>query len=77
MDYILFLFLSIFSIIIYLFINYSLSILGYRTFGLTVDDDLDENSEFIDDDKVDENKSNRLSYEAYIFAIFISVKFSF
>ena len=55
MDYILFLFLSIFSIIIYLFINYSLSILGYRTFGLTVDDDLDENSEFIDDDKVEVN----------------------
>ena len=71
MEYFLFLFLSIFSIVIYIFINYSLSILGYRTFGLSLDDDFDENSEYLDKEEDVENKSNRLSYEAYIFAIFI------
>ena len=71
MEYFLFLFLSIFSIIIYVLINYSLSILGYRTFGLSVDDDIQNNSEYLDKDKSEENLSKRLSYEAYIFAIFI------
>ncbi|MAU24591.1 MAG: hypothetical protein CL706_04270 [Chloroflexi bacterium] len=71
MEYFLFLFLSVFSIIIYVLINYSLSILGYRTFGLSVDDDIQNNSEYVDKDKSEENLSKRLSYEAYIFAIFI------
>tara|TARA_B100001250_G_scaffold414416_1_gene452656 strand:+ start:10117 stop:11379 length:1263 start_codon:yes stop_codon:yes gene_type:complete len=71
MEYFLFLFLSVLSIIIYVLINYSLSILGYRTFGLSVDDDIQNNSEYLDKDKSEENLSKRLSYEAYIFAIFI------
>ncbi len=66
MDSFLFLLISSFSIIIYTFINYSLSILGYRTFGLS-----NEEVESTDIEKVDENTTNRLSYEAYILAIFI------
>ena len=49
-----------FSILIYVLINYSLGILGYRTFGISNDDN-----------SGDENSSERLSYEAYILAIFI------
>ncbi|MEC7837998.1 MAG: hemolysin family protein [Chloroflexota bacterium] len=66
MDSFLFLLISSFSIIIYTFINYSLSILGYRTFGLS-----NEEAESTNIEKVDENTTNRLSYEAYILAIFI------
>ena len=63
-DYILYLIVFILSILIYILINYSLSILGYRTFGLfNGDGDISE--------KTDETISNRLSYEAYILAIFI------
>ncbi|MEC7870515.1 MAG: hemolysin family protein [Chloroflexota bacterium] len=50
----------LFSILIYVLINYSLGILGYRTFGISNDDN-----------SGDENSSERLSYEAYILAIFI------
>ena len=49
-----------FSILIYVLINYSLGILGYRTFGISNDDNNGE-----------ENSSETLSYEAYILAIFI------
>ena len=68
MDYFLFLLISIFSIIFYIFINYSLSILGYRTFGLNNEES--ESSNQIDEKPL-EQSSNRLSYEAYILAIFI------
>ena len=68
MDYFLFLLITIFSVIFYIFINFSLSILGYRTFGLN-----NEESDSIDqtDVKPSEHSSTRLSYEAYILAIFI------
>ena len=49
-----------FSILIYVLINYSLGILGYRTFGISNDDN-----------SGDENSTETLSYEAYILAIFI------
>ena len=49
-----------FSILIYVLINYSLGILGYRTFGISNDDN-----------NGDENSTETLSYEAYILAIFI------
>ena len=49
-----------FSILIYVLINYSLGILGYRTFGISNDDNNGE-----------ESSSETLSYEAYILAIFI------
>ena len=49
-----------FSILIYVLINYSLGILGYRTFGISSDDN-----------NGDENSTETLSYEAYILAIFI------
>jgi len=68
MDYFLFLIISSFSIIIYTFINYSLSILGYRTFGLSTEE---FEAEDIDFEKTEGNTSDRLSYEAYILAIFI------
>jgi len=68
MDYFLFLLISIFSIIFYIFINYSLSILGYRTFGLNNEESESSNQT---DEKPLEQSSNRLSYEAYILAIFI------
>jgi CBS domain containing-hemolysin-like protein len=68
MDYFLFLIISSFSIIIYTFINYSLSILGYRTFGLSTEE---FEAEDIDFEKTEGSTSNRLSYEAYILAIFI------
>ena len=68
MDYFLFLLISIFSIIFYIFINYSLSILGYRTFGLNNEESESSNQA---DEKPLEQSSNRLSYEAYILAIFI------
>ena len=68
MDYFLFLLISIFSIIFYIFINYSLSILGYRTFGLNNEESESSNQT---DEKPPEQSSNRLSYEAYILAIFI------
>ena len=50
----------LFSILIYVLINYSLGILGYRTFGISNDDN-----------NGDENSTETLSYEAYILAIFI------
>ena len=53
MEYFLFLFLSIFSIIIYVLINYSLSILGYRTFGLSVDDDIQNKDDKEDCEEVE------------------------
>ena len=66
-DLILYLFIFLSSILIYVLINYSLSILGYRTFGLGNDDlNEDESSQ-----KPIENASDTLSYEAYILAIFI------
>ena len=65
-DFIVYLLIFILSILIYVLINYSLSILGYRTFGLTNDDLDDSNIE-----KYTENPSDTLSYEAYILAIFI------
>ena len=68
MDYFLFLLISIFSIIFYIFINYSLSILGYRTFGLNNEESESSNQT---DEKPLEQSSTRLSYEAYILAIFI------
>ena len=68
MDYFLFLLISIFSIIFYIFINYSLSILGYRTFGLNNEESDSSNQT---DEKPLEQSSTRLSYEAYILAIFI------
>ena len=68
MDYFLFLLISIFSIIFYIFINYSLSILGYRTFGLNNEESESTNQT---DEKPIEQSSSRLSYEAYILAIFI------
>ena len=68
MDYFLFLLISIFSIIFYIFINYSLSILGYRTFGLNNEESESTNQT---DEKPLEQSSTRLSYEAYILAIFI------
>ena len=68
MDYFLFLLISIFSIIFYIFINYSLSILGYRTFGLNNEESESTN---LTDEKPLEQSSTRLSYEAYILAIFI------
>ncbi|MQF85600.1 MAG: HlyC/CorC family transporter [SAR202 cluster bacterium] len=68
MDYFLYLLISIFSIIFYIFINYSLSILGYRTFGLNNEESESSNQS---DEKPLEQTSTRLSYEAYIFAIFI------
>ena len=49
-----------FSILIYVLINYSLGILGYRTFGINNGDN-----------NGDENSTETLSYEAYILAIFI------
>jgi len=48
------------SILIYVLINYSLGILGYRTFGISNGDN-----------NGDENSTETLSYEAYILAIFI------
>ena len=51
----------------YVLINYSLSILGYRTFGLGNDDLHEDESNH----KPIENPSDTLSYEAYILAIFI------
>ena len=68
MDYFLFLLITIFSIIFYIFINYSLSILGYRTFGLNNEESDSSNQT---DEKPLEQSSTRLSYEAYILAIFI------
>ena len=68
MDYFLFLLITIFSIIFYIFINYSLSILGYRTFGLNNEESESTNQT---DEKPLEQSSTRLSYEAYILAIFI------
>ena len=68
MDYFLFLLISIFSIIFYIFINYSLSILGYRTFGLNNEESDSSNQT---DEKPLEQSSTRLTYEAYILAIFI------
>ena len=68
MDYFLFLLISIFSIIFYIFINFSLSILGYRTFGLNNEESESTNQT---DEKPLEQSSTRLSYEAYILAIFI------
>ena len=68
MDYFLFLLISIFSIIFYIFINFSLSILGYRTFGLNNEESESTNQT---DEKPIEQSSSRLSYEAYILAIFI------
>ena len=68
MDYFLFLLITIFSIIFYIFINFSLSILGYRTFGLNNEESESSNQT---DEKPLEQSSNRLSYEAYILAIFI------
>jgi len=68
MDYFLFLLITIFSIIFYIFINFSLSILGYRTFGLNNEESESTNQT---DEKPLEQSSTRLSYEAYILAIFI------
>jgi len=68
MDYFLFLLITIFSIIFYIFINFSLSILGYRTFGLNNEESESTNQT---DEKTLEQSSTRLSYEAYILAIFI------
>jgi len=68
MDYFLFLLITIFSIIFYIFINFSLSILGYRTFGLNNEESESTNQT---DEKPIEQSSSRLSYEAYILAIFI------
>ena len=68
MDYFLFLLITIFSIIFYIFINFSLSILGYRTFGLNNEESESTN---LTDEKPLEQSSTRLSYEAYILAIFI------
>jgi len=68
MDYFLFLLVTIFSIIFYIFINFSLSILGYRTFGLNNEESESTNQT---DEKPIEQSSSRLSYEAYILAIFI------
>ena len=68
MDYFLFLLITIFSIIFYIFINFSLSILGYRTFGLNNEESDSSNQT---DEKPLEQSSTRLSYEAYILAIFI------
>ena len=68
MDYFLFLLITIFSIIFYIFINFSLSILGYRTFGLNNEESESTNQT---DEKPLEQSSPRLSYEAYILAIFI------
>ena len=68
MDYFLFLLITIFSIIFYIFINFSLSILGYRTFGLNNEESESTNQT---DEKPIEQSSTRLSYEAYILAIFI------
>ena len=68
MDYFLFLLVTIFSVIFYIFINFSLSILGYRTFGLNNEESEPSNQT---DEKPLEQSSNRLSYEAYILAIFI------
>ena len=68
MDYFLFLLVTIFSIIFYIFINFSLSILGYRTFGLNNEESESTNQT---DEKPLEQSSTRLSYEAYILAIFI------
>ena len=65
-DFIVYLLIFILSILIYVLINYSLSILGYRTFGLT-NDDFDDS----DIEKYTENTSDTLSYEAYILAIYI------
>ena len=66
-DLILYLLIFLSSILIYVLINYSLSILGYRTFGLSNDDFNEEESR----QKPIENSSDTLSYEAYILAIFI------
>jgi len=68
MDYFLFLLITIFSLIFYIFINFSLSILGYRTFGLNNEESDSSNQT---DEKPLEQSSTRLSYEAYILAIFI------
>lgn len=68
MDYFLFLLITIFSLIFYIFINFSLSILGYRTFGLNNEESESTNQT---DEKPLEQSSTRLSYEAYILAIFI------
>ena len=65
-DFIFYLLIFIFSILIYVLINYSLSILGYRTFGIT-NDDIDQ----AEIDRSSENSTDTLSYEAYILAIFI------
>ena len=65
-DFIFYLLIFIFSILIYVLINYSLSILGYRTFGIT-NEDIDQ----LDIERSSENSTDTLSYEAYILAIFI------
>ena len=65
-DFIFYLLIFIFSILTYVLINYSLSILGYRTFGIT-NEDIDQ----LDIERSSENSTDTLSYEAYILAIFI------